>query len=253
MVRILAAAAAALLLVLASRAARAQEYVVIESSVPSLALGATVPAGATLAVPAKGRVVLVNANGQVTTITGPYQGAPPAAPAGAGGGTAPGSNDVVKLFATLMGSGGQRQALGAVRGTDAAWRQETVHTLADVLAINVTDGGDVCLYDANHATVTHDPAHDGTMSIEDMSGGGKARLQWPKDTTQLPWPAALPLTDGGNYLFEQQGAGDATVAVIHLLQADGGVSEIARAAQMAKAGCADQARLLLALVARSAK
>ncbi len=210
-------------------------------------------AGTTLAVPDRARVVLVNANGQVTTITGPYQGAPPAPPGGAGGATAPGSDNVAKLLATLIDGGDQRQALGIVRGTDVAWRRETVHAPADVLAIDATDGGDACVYDASRAMVTHDPARDGTMTVQDMSDGAKAPLQWPKNTAQLPWPAALTLTDGGSYLFEQPGAGDATVAIVHLLQAGAGASEVARAVQMAKAGCGSQARLLLALVAKAAK
>jgi hypothetical protein len=247
MMRILAAAAA--LLAFASAPARAQDYVVIESSVPGLAVGATFGAGAALAIPEQGRVVFVNANGEVTTITGPYRGALPLAK----GAAAAGSDDMVKLIATLMGSGDQRQTTGVVRAATVAWREDTAHAPADVMAIDASDGGDTCLYDKSRALVAHNPADDGAMTIEDMNGGGKAALQWPKNTAEMPWPAALPLSDGASYLFERPGADDAVVAVIHVLDAVAGASAVARAAQMAKAGCSAQARLLLALVAKSAK
>lgn len=240
--------AAVLVLCLSALAARAGDLVVIESSLPALPAGATVSSDASVEVPAGGRVVLAAPTGQVVTLTGPFKGAPPAA-----GGPAGASGDMVKTLSTLFGHADQRTALGAVRATDASWRQDSTKTVADVLAIDSTDGGDACIYDPARATVLHNPSRSGEMSIEPMNGGDKVKLLWPKDTLQLPWPASLPIADGDGFVFEQFGDNAAAIVTVHVLKAADAASDLDRAAQMADAGCRDQARLLVALVARSAK
>lgn len=230
-------------------AARAEDFVVIDSSVPALPAGTAVSSGASVEVPASGRVVLAAPSGQVVTINGPYTGAPPAA----SGGTGAGSSNVLKILPTLFGRADQRQALGVVRATDAAWRQELVKALDDVLAIDTTDGGDACIYDPVKAVLVHNPSRRGQMTIEPMNGGDKVKVDWPKDTLHLPWPAALPIADGDAFVFEQFGDSAAAIVTVHVLPAEGAASELDRVAQMAEAGCRDQARLLLAFIAKSAK
>jgi hypothetical protein len=248
-----AAVVMAALVTLAGPAARAQEFVVVQSTVPALPAGTVLANGATLGVPAQGRVVLVAASGQVVTVSGPFQGVPPAA----AGGSQAGTPQMLKVLQTLIGKNDQRQTPGAVRGTDVAWRSETARTLGDVLAINATDGGDVCLYDPSHAEVTHNPANVGTMTIHAMSADAAASLDWAAGTQRLPWPAALPLEDGGTYLFEQAGQDAAAVATVHVLQASAAAnpatSDVLRVTQLAQAGCNDQAKLLLALIVRAAQ
>jgi hypothetical protein len=70
---------------------------------------------------------------------------------------------------------------------------------------------------------------------------------------RLPWPKALPIADGDNFLFQQSDDNAAAVATIHVLPASGAQSDVARAMQLAKAGCRDQAKLLVALIAKAAK
>jgi hypothetical protein len=228
--------------------AAAEDLVVIDSSVPALPPGATVGSAASVEVPTGGRVVLASQSGQVVTINGPYKGAPPAA----AGGTGAGSADVLKVLPTLFGRADQRQALGAVRATDAAWRQDSVKSLSDVMAIDSTDGGDVCIVDPANTVLVHNPSRRGPMTIEPMNGGDKVTVDWPKDTLHLPWPAKLPIADGDAFVFEQQGESAAAIVTVHVLPAQA-ASELGRAAQMAEAGCRDQARLLVSLVAKSAK
>ena len=240
--------AAVLVLCLSAVAASAEDLVVIESSVPALAAGATVSADASVEVPAGGRVVLASPSGQVVTLTGPFKGVPPAA-----GGTGAPQGNMVKTLSTLFGHADQRTALGVVRATDANWRQDSTKTVADVLAIDSTDGGDACIFDPAHAAILHNPSHHGEMSIEPMNGGDKVKIVWPKDTLQLPWPPTLPIADGDGFVFEQFGENAAAIVTVHVLKAKDSASDLDRAAQMADAGCRDQARLLVALVARSAK
>ena len=237
-----------LLLILAPMAATADDYVVIESSVPALPAGATVAAGAALDVPARGRVVLVSASGKVVTVNGPFQGSPPA---GADAGQ-PASGDILKILPTLLNDADRRQSLGAVRGVDSAWRSDAVTTPADALAIDATDGGDACVDDPSRAELMHNPANSGTMTIQAMGSGASVALDWQKDAVRLPWPATLPLTDGDQYLFEQASQDGAAIVTIHLLPAAPSAGFVERAARMAAAGCTDQARLLLAAIAKTA-
>ena len=247
--RLLFAAVLAVCLNALALAARAEDFVVIESSVASLPAGAAVSASTHVEVPASGRVVLAAPSGRVVTINGPFAGAPP----GAAEGTASGSSDVLRTLSALLGNADQRKALGAVRATDVAWRQESVKSAADVLAIDTTDGGDACIYDQSKPMLAHNPSRHGQMSIESMTGGDKASIEWPKDTAHLPWPATLPINDGDAFVFQQVGEDAAAIVTIHVLPAASAASELDRAAQMAQAGCRDQARLLLAYIAKSAK
>jgi hypothetical protein len=246
--RILAAALMACLSAMAFTA-RAEDFVVIDSSVAALPAGTTVKSGASVEVPAQGRVVLAAPSGQVVTLNGPYKGAPPAA----AGGTGSGSSDVLKILPTLFGRADQRQALGVVRATDAAWREGAVKTPNDVLAIDTTDGGEACIYDPGKPVLLHNPSRHGKMTIEPMNGGDKVTVDWPRDTLQLPWPAMLSIADGDAFVFEQAGETAAAIVTVHVLPAKPAASELDRVTQMAEAGCRDQARLLLALIAKSAK
>jgi hypothetical protein len=246
MIRSLAVLAGLLLAALPMRA-RAQDYVVIDSSVPALQVGATLAAGAPLDLPDKTRLVLVSASGQVLTVNGPYRGPPPAA----SGGSPPGSGDVLKVIPTLLGNSDSRQSAGVVRGTD--WRAAAANSLGDVTAIDATDGGDACLFDARSAELVHNPSNAGPMKIQSMSNGTAATVKWDSGALRQPWPASLPLADGDTFLFEGSGDNATAMATIHLLPAAPAASDVARAAQMARAGCDDQARLLLAVIAKSAK
>jgi hypothetical protein len=228
-------------------AARAQEYVVIESSVAALASGTKISSGTALDIPAQGRVVLLASNGQVQAVQGPYQGPPPAAP-GSGGGGASGMINVVAALATASNA---RQEVGVARAID--WRADALKSPDDALAIDVSDGGDICVFDPAHASVIHDPSAAGTMDVQSMGDGSQATLTWPKGTLQQPWPVALKMNDGDMFSFAQKGADQAAMATIHVLTAPPGATDVEHAVLMAQAGCQDQAKRLLAIVAKTAK
>jgi hypothetical protein len=230
--------------------AAAEDYVVIDSSLPALAVGATLSSGAKLDIPSQNRVVLMAASGKVVALNGPFQGSPPAS----GSGPAEGAGgDVLKIVPTLLGAADQHQELGAVRAIDPHWRDSAVKTADEALAIDVSDGGDMCVYDPGHVAVIHNPDDAGTMKVQSMSNGAEAALTWDKGALRQPWPSALPLSDGDMFSFEQAGEAQASMATIHVLPPPSGAGDVQRALQMASAGCAGQARLLLAVIAKSAK
>jgi hypothetical protein len=230
--------------------ARAEDFIVIESSVASVPAGTTVTPATQLQVPANARVVLAAPSGQVLTINGPFAGTPPAS---GGGAAAGGSGEMLRTLSALLGNADQRQALGVVRATDVSWRQASVKSLDDVFAIDTTDGGDACVYDPAQTMLVHNPSRSGQMTIEPMTGGSKVSIEWPEHTAHLPWPAALQLGDGDAFVFQQVGEDAAAIVTVHVLSAKDSAGGLDRAAQMAQAGCRDQARLLLGFLAKSAK
>ncbi len=242
--RCLALAFAALAILCAP--AWAQDYVVINSSVPAVAKGTTLAKDGKLDVPAEGRVVLITAAGQVITVKGPFSGPPPAA-AGPG---VPG-NDAAKALSSLFNK--QQTEVGVARAIESHWRDDAVTTPADVFAIDASDGGDTCLPDASHAMVMHDPAADGAMTVKSLTGAGEAKLTWAKGAVRQAWPASFPLADGDMVSFELSGQDVAAIATIHIVPAQGGAGDVARAIQLAQTGCEDQARLLLGVIAKSVK
>jgi hypothetical protein len=236
------------LMMLASATVRAEDFVVVESSAPTLAAGAQVASGASVTVPDKARVVLLAASGQIVTLTGPYQGVPAA---GGGGG----DSRLLTAVASLVHSNQQESgSVGAVRAADVQWRADTIKAPHDVFAINASDGGDSCLDDLGTAMLTRNPsAPAGIVTIHAMDGDAKATVTWPAATARVPWPAALKLADGASYVIEPPDQASAAVATIHLLPPGAPKGDIERVTQLVEIGCTDQAKLLLGVLVKAAK
>jgi hypothetical protein len=111
----------------------------------------------------------------------------------------------------------------------------------------------MCVFDPAAAEVIHDPKSAGAMSVQSMSTGAQATLQWPKDMLRQPWPSAVPLTDGDILTFMPDGAEQAVTVTIHVLPPPAAAGDVQRALLMARAGCDDQAKSLLTVTANSAK
>jgi len=225
----------------------AQDYVVIDSSVDTVKPGATLVSGAVIDVPEGGRIVLITASGGVKLIAGPFHGPLPKTETG----SAPsGGSQIVDAMAGLFRNPDRRGEPYVARGMD--WRTEMVKTRDDVLAIDASDGGDMCVLDQGAAALIHDPDRPGAMMVQSESGP-KATVEWKKGVLRQPWPWAVPLADGELYLFEQAQATSVATAIVHVLKLEPAADDVRTAAQMAASGCRDQALLLLALVAKSAK
>ena len=234
---------------MAGFAARAEPLVVIESNAPALAVGTVVADGASVTLPDKARVVLAGESGQLVTLTGPFNGVPPAKKTCDSGGR------VLTAISSLVNTNkNETGSVGAVRAADVAWRSDTAKSLQDVLAVDVANGGDVCLYDANAGALVRNPASPpGTVTIHAMDGDQTAKFDWPKGAMREPWPKDLPLGDGKAYIIEVTGQSEAAMATIHVLPAGKATSDLQRAAQLADNGCSDQAKLLLTVMAKGAK
>ena len=238
---LLAALAAACCLV--ATAARAETFVVVESSATDVKVGAEVADGASITVPDGARVVLVGSSGQVVALAGPFQGAPKSSGSGAP------QNRVLDAVASLVATSGT--TVGVSRAAGSTWRAGVTRTADDVFAVDAGEGGDTCLYDVSAARVIRDPsAASGKTTITAMEGAAKAVVAWTGSGAYAPWPKEVPLADQASYVIEQAGRDAAAVATIHLLRVDPAMTGIERVVQLKESGCDAQARLLLTIVAR---
>jgi hypothetical protein len=228
--------------------AAAEDFVVIESTTPQLAVGSMIAGGQAIALPANSRAVLAGDTGRTVSLAGPFSG-----PVAQGSAAGAGNGQLLTALAGLVRKKeADTSAVGAVRAADVAWRQEAATSLADVVAIDTGDGGEVCLYDPAKAELIRGPGETASrVNILNATSGAAATLDWG-GARRLPWPQELPLEDGESYVFEQPGKPTAAVATVHVLPNEV-PNDIARIAQLADVGCDGQARLLLAVVAKMAK
>lgn len=229
---------------LAASAAGTEKFVVVESSAAEVKVGAEFVAGAVITLGDLARVVLVGSSGQIVTLSGPFRGLPKPDSSGTP------QNRVFDAIASLVAKSGT--TVGASRAAGPNWRADAAKTPDDVFAIDAIEGGDTCLYDLSRARLTRDSsARLGDATIRAMEGLATATVAWKPGVAYMPWPKQMPLTDEGSYLIEQAGQDAAVVATVHLLHAGPAMTGIQRVAQIAESGCDAQARLLLAILAKT--
>jgi hypothetical protein len=236
--------AAAVLLVAAFPAAA--DMVVIESSEPSLAVGKVLAAKEIVSIAEKGRVVMLAPTGKMVTLRGPYKGALPAEEA------KPDGRLATALASLVQRKGEETGSVGAIRALGANSRIESVKDATDVLTIDPSSEGMVCLYEPGAKRLARNPLSPiDTLVIYDIDSGDSATVDWPKNKDLVAWPKALQLKDGKSYLLEQPGRASASQLTVRFLAPEAGASDIQRAAQLAEAGCDAQAWLLLRLVGKN--
>ena len=244
MTRIVALAVALITGLLASAAWAAEDYVVVESTASGVKVGTEVSARTGLVIPANARVVLLRADGQMVSINGPFQGVPMATPAGAA------DNRLFVAITTLVRSGAQEDnvRVAAVRAADPGWRAAHARTERDIMAIDVTEGGDSCIYDGGTAELIRNPSSQGRVAVLALTSAGSVPVSWPAGSVRAPWPKEVPLQDGGSYVIEEEGHSGAAITTLHMLRKDPAHSDLQRIAELADHGCTTQARLWLRMI-----
>lgn len=219
--------------------ARAEPLVVIESTLPSLAPGATVDGAAALNLPERSRVVLVSETGKTVALNGPWQGKPGA------GGTGGGDPRLVTALASLVRTAQEdSHSVGAIRAAG-------IKTRADALMINLSESGDYCIADPKAVDVTRYGSETGaSVTLNAVKGDHRASLSWPAGRDRTAWPADLPLEDGATYLVEQDGKDSRTMLVVHTI-VDDMPTDAHRAVFMMEKDCLEQAKMLLALLRKA--
>ncbi len=234
---------ALLVALLAPLPALAQSLIVLESSLPNYALGAEVSADAALNLPDKSRLVLVAEDGRSVVLTGPFQGNAKSKMAAGGGGNKAFSTALASLVRSAQE---ETSSVGAVRAAGIGTRDEA-------LMVNLSESGDYCVAEPAKLMITrykHETAPK--ISITVVADSSEVQIAWPSGTDRTAWPIPAKVEDGARFIVSQDGKDSRTL--ITLVKVSGNYPTVAHeAVEMANAGCAEQARMLLALMRRQAK
>ena len=231
-------------------AAKAASLVVIESDIPGIDVGRMIDAGASLTVPAGGRVVLVSESGRTLTLTGPFSGVP-ADP----GGTVSSGSSLVSALSNLLQTGGtQTSSLGTMKGMD-----ETGAITENPWAIDAERDATHCLLGDGVVTLWRANENEAVvLRLEAEVSGQRADVTWPAGKVEIDWPTGLPLVDGAGYTVSVETGGDIRGSggvvmlgggfgnriLVRLVPADL-PTDAHRIAWMAENGCRQQAQQFL--------
>lgn len=240
MVRILALALI-LAMFIDHAAASGAQLVVVESTAARFPPGFIVDAAKPVTLGVGERLALVGEDGGLIRVQGPSSGLP--FPANS---SASGERGVVQALSRLFASDKQaaaRAAWGGFRG-DAPQGLEAADP-SEVWAWNLYRSDIICAPVGTEPTLWRpDPGRDRGVLLLHLSTGKEAEAEFAAGQQTVPWPKAVPLLDGGEYVVRDTANLWERRLTLRVIPA-GEVRDIQRIAWMSNAGCLRQARLLV--------
>jgi len=205
------------------------ELVVVEARGLTLKPGQVVDDTQRLTLQRGDEVTLVDENGAVIKLRGPYDAAPNAGSGGSG-------VDVSNVLAALS-AGGSQSSMGVVRA-----KVEDV-TLPNPWVIDVSHSGKVCVRPGTAAVFwRQQSAGPAKLRITPVDRTWRAESEWPAGASELTAPAIFPITDRQTYVFELGGQ-SATVTLVQVPASLG--TDRMRAAWMLQKNCLAQTKALI--------
>jgi len=205
------------------------ELVVVEARGLTLKPGQVVDDTQRLTLQRGDEVTLVDENGAVIKLRGPYDAAPNAGSGGSG-------VDVSNVLAALS-TGGSQSSMGVVRA-----KVENV-TLPNPWVIDVSHSGKVCVRPGTAAVFwRQQSAGPAKLRITPVDRTWRAESEWPAGASELTAPAIFPITDRQTYVFELGGQ-SATVTLVQVPASLG--TDRMRAAWMLQKNCLAQTKALI--------
>jgi len=228
----MAVAALLALFGLASGAARATEFVVVDSEGLDLRPGQSVDGAKSLSLEDGQAVTLLSAGGQIVKLAGPYNGMPDSGMKRAD------SPDMQQAMAALISERKARTSeVGIVRGK--------VVTLPDPWVVDVTNPGTSCIEAGKPVVLWRSAPLDETSIIfapKDQSWTIKGK--WPAAADRITLPATMPLRDQTDYVVA---LGERLEPVtVRLIPATVN-NDVMRASYMIEVGCDNQVNALVAI------
>ncbi len=218
-------------------AALAGDMVVIASTAPDIKAGQVFKSGAALDVPAGAEVTLITEAGTPMTLAGPRSG-----PVEAGGGGADGGNLVASLSGLLTGAGKETGELGTMRAAKPPEAPD------DPWVVDITRSGNHCVNAGRPVKLWRSKAGRKTkLSLRNLTDRSKSSVSWPAGAATVDWPEKVTLEDGAKFMARLKGS--VTASRLTIFVAPGNLqSDAYRVVWMAKFGCVQQAKQLLAKI-----
>jgi hypothetical protein len=217
--------------------ARAEDAVLLSSTVPGYASGMVVSSADRLSVPDGASVTLLFQSGEMLRLRGPFEGTLANRQAGADKGGA-------AAFAEVFRSQGvDATVIGGTRST-ALTRSTPV--LEDVV-IDPQRSGTYCVEPATSVWIQR-PA-TGSEGYALRRKGNSRVLKWPLNAGRMEWPSDVPVDDGSQFEITTGGAAKATVTFRALpVTAGAGPAQVAAGLIL---GCREQFETELKRLGRS--
>ena len=167
--------------------ARAEDAVIISSTVPGQVPGVIVTDTQTLSLPAGGSAALLLRSGQVVRIRGPFDGRLVAAtPASAASGAA-------GLIEALRGQGIDASVIGAGRGTSSSAR-----VLEDRgVAVDPEQSAIYCVAPTDTVWLNRPRTLKGPVRLRRAQS--VREVSWPNGAAKIEWPDDLMIEDGDRF------------------------------------------------------
>jgi hypothetical protein len=222
----LAAAVIATALAWIDLPARAEDAVVVSSSVAGLAPGAVLVEDRLLSLPEGDSAVLLFRSGEMLRLSGPYEGKP---------GTMLRQDDrsVAALVTVLRGQRVNASVVGATRAIPGRAPRRLVP--GDEVAVALERPGVYCVTPGDAVWLTR-PSE--TFAPTRIRNKNTTRdLVWPAGSTRIEWPSDVPIEDGDAY--EVLGPDGAQVASMTFRRAF--ATDRAGIAEKMLLGCQEQA------------
>jgi hypothetical protein len=182
--------------------ARAEEAVLVSSTVPGYASGSVLSDGQILDLPAGASATLLFRSGAVVRLRGPYEGRfdaakPGAAPEGAEG-----------LVQALRGQGVDATVVGATRGFIAPAARASMS--GGSVTVEVKTSAIYCV--GSKDTLWLHNAAQGWRTIKLRRGKSVREVAWPEGAERIEWPTDLGVEDGDRFeILDPAGAVAATL------------------------------------------
>ena len=229
--------AATMILSLAAGGAKAEDAVLLASTVPGYVPGMVVSSADRLSVPEGAIATLLFQSGGMLRLRGPFEGTlgDPQAKDG--------DSSVAKLADLFRLRGVDATVIGGTRSTGG---RAQISSLEDVL-VDPQRSGTYCFDPSASIWITR-PGNEKVGYVVRRKGSSRT-LGWPSGSERVEWPADVPIDDGSQFEFTAGGAARATVTFRALPAA--APSGPARMAKAIVLGCHDQFDAELHKVSRS--
>ena len=137
---------------------------------------------------------------------------------------------------SLANAAGRRSRFGAMRSGE-------ITTQPSLWDVDVTQSGKVCIAEPAKLKLWR-PNADSSASLGISGGAAPQVIAFPKGHATVPWPAQLPVADGGEYQLEWASGGDRSTVSFVVVNAP--PADLVDAAQLLiDKGCQNQLELLV--------
>lgn len=216
--------------------ARAEDAVLLASTVPGYVPGMVVLSSDRLSVPDGASATLLFESGGMLRLRGPFDGTFGQQQAKAG------ESSVAMLADMFRLHGVDATVIGGTRSTGPTRSSEA---LEEVL-IDPQRSGTYCVDPATSVWISRPATEHSVYALQRM--GKNRTLGWPTDALRIEWPADVPIDDGSQFEIAADGAARTTVT-FHVMPATTGAPRVAKGVLF---GCHDQFDDELRHIGRSA-